>query len=231
MRKEPVFFLFSSCFVTRFNWFGLSWVAAPIWAYVIWMQNFSLFFTLLSLLGSQSYLECRYMKAEPFLFFHLVLSLLGSQSFLGCCYLKAEPFPFFHLVLSLLGSQSCLGCCYLKAEPFLFFTWFCLSWVVSPIWAVVIWRQNLSLFFTWFWPSWVVVLFGLSLYEGRTFPFFHLVLSLLGSRLIWAVVIWRQNLSLFFTWFWPSWVVVLFGLSLYEGRTFPFFSPGSVSLE
>ena len=55
---------------------------------------------------------------------------------------------FFHLVLSLLGSQSYLGCCYLKAEPFPFFTWFCLSWVVSSIWAVVIWRQNLSFFFT-----------------------------------------------------------------------------------
>ena len=26
---------------------------------------------------------------------HLVLSLLGSQSYLGCCYLKAELFFFF----------------------------------------------------------------------------------------------------------------------------------------
>ena len=94
VRKGPVFFLFSSCFVTRFNWFCLSWVATPIWAYVIWMQNLSLFFTLLSLLCSQSYLDCRYMKAEPFLFFHLVLSLLGSQSYLSCCYLSAEPFLF-----------------------------------------------------------------------------------------------------------------------------------------
>ena len=53
-----------------FTWFCLSWVVSPIWAVVIWRQNLSFFF-------------------------HLVLSLLGSQSFLGCCYLKAEPFPFF----------------------------------------------------------------------------------------------------------------------------------------
>ena len=63
-------------------------------------------------------------EGRTFPFFHLVLSLLGSQSYLGCCYLKAEPFPFFHLVLSLLGSQSYLGCCYLKAEPFFFFFFF-----------------------------------------------------------------------------------------------------------
>ena len=56
-----------------------------------------------------------------FFFFHQVLSLLCSQSYLGCCYLKAELFFFFHQVLSLLGSQSYLGCCYLKAEPFFFF--------------------------------------------------------------------------------------------------------------
>ena len=48
-------------------------------------------------------------------------------------------FFFFHMVLSLLGSQSYLGCCYQKVEPSLFFfTWFCLSWLVNPIWAVVI---------------------------------------------------------------------------------------------
>ena len=53
----------------------------------------------------------------------------------------------FHQVLSLLCSQSYLGCCYLKSELFFFFfTRFCLSWVVSPIWAVVISRQNLSFF-------------------------------------------------------------------------------------
>ena len=47
-------------------------------------------------------------EGRTFPFFHLVLPLLGSQSYLGCCYLKAEPFFFFffffHLVLSLLGS-------------------------------------------------------------------------------------------------------------------------------
>ena len=75
----------------------------------------------LSLLGSEFYLGCCYLKAETFPFFHLVLSLLGSQSYLGCCYLKAETFLSFHLVLSLLGSQSYLSCCYLKAEPFPFF--------------------------------------------------------------------------------------------------------------
>ena len=69
-----------------------------------------------------------------------------------------------------------------EGRAFPFFTWFCLSWVVSPIWAVVIWRQNLSLFFTWFCLSWVV-------------------------SPVWAVVIWRQNLSLFFTRFCLSWVV------------------------
>ena len=59
-----------------------------------------------------------------------------------------RTFPFFHLVLSLLGSQSYLGCCFLEAKPFrFFFTWFCLSWVVSFIWAVVIWRQNLFYFY------------------------------------------------------------------------------------
>ena len=55
---------------------------------------------------------------------HLILSLLGSQYYMGCCYLKAEPFLFFHLVLSLLGIQSYLDCCYLKAEPFILFFFF-----------------------------------------------------------------------------------------------------------
>ena len=183
----------------------LSWVVSPIWTVVIWRQNLSFFSTWFCLSWVVSLFELLLSERRTFFIFHLVLSLLGSQSYLSCCYLRAEPSPFFHLVLFLLGSQSYLGCCYLNAEPFLFFTWFCLSWVV--------------------------VLFGLSLYGGRTFPFFHLVLSLLGSCLIWAVVIWRQNLSLFSTWFCLSWVVVLFGLSLYEGRTFPFFSPGAVSLE
>ena len=131
-----------------FTWFCLSRVVSPIWAVVIWRQNLSFFF-------------------------HLVLSLSGSQSYLGCGYLKAEPFFFFTWFCLSWVVMSYLGCCYLKAEPFLFFfTWFCLSWVVSPVWAVVIWRQNLSLFFTWFCLSWVV-------------------------SPIWAVVIWRQNLSFF----------------------------------
>ena len=69
-------------------------------------------------------------KGRTFPFFHLVLSLLVSQSYLGCCYLKEKPFLFFYSYGSVpLGSQSYLGCCYLKAEPFLFFTWF----LVSPI--------------------------------------------------------------------------------------------------
>ena len=54
-------------------------------------------------------------EGKTFLFFHVVLSILGSQSYLCCCYLKVEPsLFFFHLVLSLLGGQSYLGCCYLK---------------------------------------------------------------------------------------------------------------------
>ena len=53
-----------------FTWFYLSWVVSSVWAFVIWRQNLSFFF-------------------------HLALPLLGSQSYLGCCYLKAEPFLFF----------------------------------------------------------------------------------------------------------------------------------------
>ena len=93
-----------------------------------------------------------------------------------------------------------------EGRAFPFFTWFCLSWVVSPIWAVVIWRQNLSFFFTWLCLSWVV-------------------------SPIWAVVIWRQNLSFFF-----HLVLSLLGSQPYLGccylkaEPFPFFSPGSVSL-
>ena len=34
-------------------------------------------------------------KTFSFFFFHMSLSLLGSQSYLGCCYLKAEPSLFF----------------------------------------------------------------------------------------------------------------------------------------
>ena len=34
-------------------------------------------------------------EGKTFLFFHMVLSILGSQSYLGCCYLKVEPFLFF----------------------------------------------------------------------------------------------------------------------------------------
>ena len=42
-------------------------------------------------------------KGRTFPFFHLVLSLLVSQSYLGCCYLKEKPFLFFiHMALSLL---------------------------------------------------------------------------------------------------------------------------------
>ena len=78
------------------------------------------FFLLALSFGSQSYLDCFYLKAEPFLFFLLALSLLGSQSYLGYCYLKAELSLFFSW-FCLLGSQSYLDCFYLKAEPFLFF--------------------------------------------------------------------------------------------------------------
>ena len=55
------------------------------------------------------------------------------------------------------------------------FTWFCLSWVVSPIWAVVILKVGnfLSIFF-------------------------RLARSILGSQSSWAVAIRRQNFSLFF---------------------------------
>ena len=51
-----------------------------------------------------------------------VLSHLGSQSLMDCCYLKAEPIIIiiiiiilYQLVQSLLGSQSNSDCCYLKA--------------------------------------------------------------------------------------------------------------------
>ena len=73
---------------------------------------------------------------SPLVFFLLALSLLSSQSYLGCGHLKAEHILFFHLALSLLSSQSYLGCCYLKAEPF--FSASSVSWVVSPIWTVII---------------------------------------------------------------------------------------------
>ena len=67
-----------------------------------------------------------------------VLSLEYSILF-GLLLSEGKTFLFFHVVLSILGSQSYLCCCYLKVEPSLFFfTWFCLSWVVNPIWVVVI---------------------------------------------------------------------------------------------
>ena len=81
-------------------------------------------------------------------------TLLGNQSLITWFIsVREEPsFLNFFLVLSfvceLLLSEG-------RTFPF-FFTWFCLSWVVSPIWAVVIWRQNLSFFFTWFCLSWVI---------------------------------------------------------------------------
>ena len=81
----------------------------------------------------------------------------ARQSLINCLISVREESSFFltfnprfchpvQLFLSLLGSQSYLGCCYRREEPFLFFTWFCLPRVVSPTWAVVIWRQNLSFF-------------------------------------------------------------------------------------
>ena len=88
----------------------------PVFFCLIFVRFCPPIYLILSLLGSQSYMGCCYLKAEPFLFFHLVLSLLGSQSYLDCCYLKAEPFIlffsffFFHLVLSLLGSWFILDC-------------------------------------------------------------------------------------------------------------------------
>ena len=104
---------------------------------------------------------------------YFLLILLDSQSLITCpISAKEEPVFFFFLFSS----------CFVPR-----FTWFCLSWVVSTIWAVVIWRQNLSFFFTWFCLSWVF-------------------------SPIWTVVIWRQNLSFFFFFF------------------FFFFQSGSVSL-
>ena len=66
-----------------------------------------------------------------------VLSL-GYSILFGLLLSEGKTFLFFHMVLFILDSQSHLGCCYLKVEPFLFFTWFCLSWLVNAIWAVVI---------------------------------------------------------------------------------------------
>ena len=63
----------------------------------------------------------------------LMLQILDSFHFI----LLLISFIYFYPVLSLLGSQSFFGCCYLKNRIFIF-TWFCLSWVVSPIWTVVI---------------------------------------------------------------------------------------------
>ena len=67
-----------------------------------------------------------------------VLSL-GYSILFGLLLSEGKTFLFFQMVLSILGSQSYLGCCYQKVEPSLFFfSWFCLSWLVNPIWAVVI---------------------------------------------------------------------------------------------
>ena len=77
-------------------------------------------------------------EGRTFPFFHLVLSLLGSQSYLGCCYLKAEPFFFFSPGSASLVQSVLFGLLLSKGS-----TWLCLSWVVSPIWAVIIYRQNL----------------------------------------------------------------------------------------
>ena len=68
--------------VFNFTWFCLSWVVNPIWVVVIWRQNLSFFFHLvLSLLGSQSYLGCSYLKAEPVLFFSPGSVSLGFSSY------------------------------------------------------------------------------------------------------------------------------------------------------
>ena len=76
------------------------------------------------------------------------------------------------------------------------------------------------------------VLFRLQLSEGRTFPFFSLlVLSPLYSEYYLGCCYLKAESFLFFS---SSSVSlrqsILFGLFLSEERTFPFFSPGSVSL-
>ena len=119
--------------------------------------------------------KSRILKMLSFFCYFLPI-LSGNQSQITWLIsVREEPsfFNFFPViriraVANLFGLLLSAG----RTFPF-FFTWFCLSWVVSPIWAVVIWRQNLSLFFTWFCLSWVV-------------------------SPIWTVVIWRQNLSFFY---------------------------------
>ena len=98
-----------------------------------------------------------------------------------------------------------------EGRAFPFFTWFCLSWVVSPIWAVVIWRQNLSFFF-----HLVLSLLGSQSCLGccylkaEPFPFFHLVLSLLGSQSYLDFCYLKAKSFLFFIWFCLSLGVVSF---------------------
>ena len=105
-----------------------------------------------------------------------------------------------YFLLILLDSQSLITCpISAKEEPVFFFlfssgfvprfTWFCLSWVVSPIWVVVIWKAEPFLFFSpgsvSLWvvsPIWTVVIWRQNLsFFFFLFFFFHLVLSLLGS--------------------------------------------------
>ena len=77
-------------------------------------------------------------KGRTFPFFSPGSVSLGQSVLLGPLLSEGRTFPVsFDLALSLLGSQPYLGSSYLKEEPCLFY-WFCHSWVVSPIWAVVI---------------------------------------------------------------------------------------------
>ena len=159
-------------------------------------------------------------EGRTFPFFHLVLSLLGSQSYLGCCYLKAEPFFFFfHLVLPLLCSQSYLGCCYLKAAPgsvslgqsVLF------RLLLSE-------GRNFPFFSPGSVSLGQSVLFELLLSEGRTFPFFSLGSVSLGQSVLFGLLLSEGRTFPFFSPGSVSLgQSVLFGLLLSEGRTFLFF--------
>ena len=75
------------------------------------------------------------------------------------------------------------------------------------------------------------VLFGLLLSEGKTFLFFHMVLSILGSQSYLGCCYQKVEPSLFFS---PGSVSlgqsILFGLLLSEGKTFSFFFHMALSL-
>ena len=82
-----------------------------------------------------------------------ILSLLGSQSYMGCCYLKAEPFLFFSPGSVSLGQSVLFGLLLSEGRTFhsffffFFFIWFCLSWGVGSFQTVCFYliTTNLSL--------------------------------------------------------------------------------------